>query len=1287
MKNNNAQDEAVPSRDVLLRQFSNPPSEFGPIDCWWWEGGRLDKEQMRWQLEDMRAKGVSGTWYYPRFVHDQPLSCDPKYWTEKWWEFTRFAIEEHRRLGLIYWFSDWTSHEFFQDKLRHERSRNPALGGRRLVLHKEESAAPGWIEVEIPPGEEIVDAAAYKKAGAGLDYDSRRDLNNAVADGGLGWEAPEGGWVMAVISSQPFDLDYLSRGVTERWIELLLGAYEERFGEFMGNTIQSFGTDEWWFMKGNILHSAALMQRFEAEKGYSPSPFLVGIFCDIGKFTDMIRCQYYEVLSSLLVENLYRPFASWLEERGMIFTEFCPRGKWENILEGTSHYGDFFRYMGTYHIPGNEERCLDLDRVRTFQAKMASSIAHLHQRSRVGVCVYWGSGWGHNTQENLAWTHENYAYGANLYNRHGVLYTTLGGWFEWVPPAVHFRQPYWRYWRHFSEYLTRLSYILSQGVHRADVAFLYPLATVHANWEDRKEFNEVAQEVNKGTYDLAKCIYRSGIDLDFIDDSGMDRAAVDDGLLQVAGLEFRAVVLPPQTTMRLSTLRKVKEFYDGGGTVVAWGRLPRASAENGRDDEQLRRLVEEIFGVDCSDGVHEVVQNGNGFFVPADQAQVPEILSRAIERDVVASAGNVYHTHQKVGSTDVYFLFNNLEEKRLISFDLRIAGAPEVWDASSGKARPLHRFEVRGGRTRVRLDMEPYEAVVLVFGAEENGPQVVEDNLTAIAGVEAAAEGIEVAGLDAAGGEKKVRVLHAGGAFVGVGQVEAPPHPVTLDGEWDFRLEPTMNNQWGDFRHPPSKEYIGPEVRRLRSKEEGRVNGKEAGWHLRQCDDSSWEQVTFSHGPYWWTIGPFAPGEEPAEMLRRARYGEMDSDADCEVGGATWRWQPYSFSQKHGYESREGTSAMQVALNMNGLTGVPKDFLVFQAIDATRATAAADIEALPGGAASRTKMENQEGEGRVFQRYLFTWIWAPEDKEYVFDFGGKARFSRQAWINGEEVVAAGFEEARAQSKVRLNEGHNAVLLRVGQPATETIETYAVFCEGEVPAVDPYLPLLPWFRGKQRLVYDISPEVEKRVGWYRFSAPPGAETMRLHVQAEAVQAWVDGRPVRVEEDRVVLDSPAERASQVALRVEQKPGGYAGAAFSLPVAFECADGKIPPGDWCDYGLAEYSGGGVYSTTVELQVEHLRGKVMLDLGRVVAAAEVEVNGRPAGVRMALPFRFDISDLVREGENRIEVKVVNTLANHMSSYPTNFVYDGQMVSGMLGPVRIEFLSRVGLKAAPLQG
>ena len=88
------------------------------------------------------------------------------------------------------------------------------------------------------------------------------------------------------------------------------------------------------------------------------------------------------------------------------------------------------------------------------------------------------------------------------------------------------------------------------------------------------------------------------------------------------------------------------------------------------------------------------------------------------------------------------------------------------------------------------------------------------------------------------------------------------------------------------------------------------------------------------------------------------------------------------------------------------------------------------------------------------------------------------------------------------------------------------------------------------------------------------------------------------------------------------------------------------------------------------------------MLDLGQVAVTAALRVNGTEAGVRMALPFRFDITDLVQPGENEIEVTVVNTLANHMSSYPTNFIYDGQLSSGLLGPARLEFHSQFEIDA-----
>ena len=99
-------------------------------------------------------------------------------------------------------------------------------------------------------------------------------------------------------------------------------------------------------------------------------------------------------------------------------------------------------------------------------------------------------------------------------------------------------------------------------------------------------------------------------------------------------------------------------------------------------------------------------------------------------------------------------------------------------------------------------------------------------------------------------------------------------------------------------------------------------------------------------------------------------------------------------------------------------------------------------------------------------------------------------------------------------------------------------------------------------------------------------------------------------------------------------------------------------------------------MYRKTVEIQRAHLKGKVMLDLGKVSTTAEVFVNEQPASVRMTCPYRFDVTDLVAEGTNEIQVKVVNTMANHMSTFPTKYVYEGQTLSGLLGPVTLQFLS-----------
>ena len=320
--------------------------------------------------------------------------------------------------------------------MRAQREKEPWLWGKRLEFRQREASGSELVSIEIEDGEELLWAAAFKKDDRGLQTETRQDLE---AEGGrVSLNALEPGWVLTAVVSQPFDLNYLDRKVTDRWIDELLVTHEKRLGDILGSTLLAYGTDEAFVLRGNIFFSLELMDRFKAVKGYDPSPLLAGLFVDLGDETDKIRCEYYDVMITMLEENLFGRFAEWLHEHGMIYNEFCPNGKWLDMLGQTYHYGDFFRYMRHYDYPGNEE---DTNRTRTFQGKLASSIAHLYEHDRAGMTVYWGSGWGHTLEENLRWTNENYAYGLNLYNRHGVLLSTMGGWYEWVPPAVHFRQP------------------------------------------------------------------------------------------------------------------------------------------------------------------------------------------------------------------------------------------------------------------------------------------------------------------------------------------------------------------------------------------------------------------------------------------------------------------------------------------------------------------------------------------------------------------------------------------------------------------------------------------------------------------------------------------------------------------------------------------------------------------------------------------------------------------------------------------------------------------------------
>lgn len=105
-------------------------------------------------------------------------------------------------------------------------------------------------------------------------------------------------------------------------------------------------------------------------------------------------------------------------------------------------------------------------------------------------------------------------------------------------------------------------------------------------------------------------------------------------------------------------------------------------------------------------------------------------------------------------------------------------------------------------------------------------------------------------------------------------------------------------------------------------------------------------------------------------------------------------------------------------------------------------------------------------------------------------------------------------------------------------------------------------------------------------------------------------------------------------------------------------------IHSGSWTDQGYPYYSGTAAYRQTVRIPEFMRDQRVVLRAEDPADMVEFVVNGASAGVRPWAPFELDITPLVKPGENTIEIKVSNSLANMLLSSPRP--------SGLLGGARI---------------
>jgi hypothetical protein len=146
-----------------------------------------------------------------------------------------------------------------------------------------------------------------------------------------------------------------------------------------------------------------------------------------------------------------------------------------------------------------------------------------------------------------------------------------------------------------------------------------------------------------------------------------------------------------------------------------------------------------------------------------------------------------------------------------------------------------------------------------------------------------------------------------------------------------------------------------------------------------------------------------------------------------------------------------------------------------------------------------------------------------------------------------------------------------------------------------------------------------------------------------------------------------------------------------AWNVEVGGRTFTSELRP--WSDLGLAAYWGTATYRRTFELP--RTKGDTYIDLGEVRYAARVRLNGSDLGTRCWRPYLWDLSSVLKDGMNVVEIEVANTRANELAdpetyrridakgwlrnSYVNTYLkFDREMVSsGLIGPVRVLGTSR----------
>jgi hypothetical protein len=598
-----ATSQSTPSADFDPQTFKAPPAQYrghamGSINM-----TRDTPESLAAEVDEAMKLNYGGLFFEPggttslglsadylkRFARGAPGTKGVEFLSPDYFRLYDFGVQEAKKDGLeVVLYDDYSFPSGTAGGLLY--SKFPQYAAKSLNMAEEDVIGPKKIDLSIPNG--IYMGSVLMN----LDTHDLVDVSSGGKAGHLVTAVPKGNWkAMAfyLVEGNATVVNYLDPKAMTAYMSLTYDRYAQYLGKYFGNIITQTFYDEPSMHHADRIWTPDYNAAFQKRYGYSPMKYYPALWYDIGPDTAAARDALFGFRASLYEENYIKRLDDWCREHNLQFGGHTDQ---EEPANPTPLTGDLIKMFKYQTIPTVDD-------------------IWWYGRSNISYKIVTSSGFNYDHRIIRAETYAAYRGLTDKIAFQVAMDQYAMGINSQVPARTV--QPKRA---ELNDYVGRLSYMLQGGRHVADVAVLYPIDSLHADYHNvgGVQFplaaGEKAPQIMEAAYareggpapdndyqSIGEDLFRaSRIDYTYLHPEVLvDNCTVDHGTLILNNREnreeYKVLILPAGDVLSTAAAKKIKDFYDQGGTVIATEGLPTHSAEFGKDGE-VQQTITDIFG-------------------------------------------------------------------------------------------------------------------------------------------------------------------------------------------------------------------------------------------------------------------------------------------------------------------------------------------------------------------------------------------------------------------------------------------------------------------------------------------------------------------------------------------------------------------------------------------------------------------------------------------------------------------------------------------------------------------